>query len=235
MKKQIALIVGLAAISSQAMAFDTILTTEHADIGVAYEGGVWDLHLHDEDNDVELDPSETLTYVGAEAKVAQPSGSTWSFLGAGVGNDVWILPQTQNLNLVFLGIAGEEIEPGIFDGNLVNLYLSAVRPSNGGNGHFSIYNTDAFGTPVVRMSTFDGISSADVVQVPVGGHAHYNFSFTGTGIWEVDLFAQGAINGQLVTSDVQTYYFGVEAVPEPATMSVLALAGLAAFLRKQKK
>lgn len=234
MKRNLLMVALASMVAGQAFGFSTILTTEHADIGVGYEGGVWDLHLHDEDNDVELEADETLVFVGPDARVAQPVGTTWNFLGAGAGNDVWILPQSQNNNLVFLGVAGEEIEAGVFDGNAVNLFLSAVRPGSG-TGHFSIYNTDLFGSPTVRMSTFDGISAADVLPVPVGGHAHYNFAFTGTGIWEVDLFAQGLIGGDLVTSDVQTYYFGVEAVPEPATMTVLAAAGLAAFLRKQRK
>jgi hypothetical protein len=234
MKRNLLMVALASMVAGQAFGFSTILTTEHADIGVGYEGGVWDLHLHDEDNDVELEADETLVFVGPDARVAQPGSSTWNFLGAGAGNDVWILPQTQNNNLVFLGVAGEEIEPNVFDGNAVNLFLSAVRPGSG-TGHFSIYSTDSFGSPTVRMSTFDGISAADVLPVPVGGHAHYNYAFTGTGIWEVDLFAQGFINGQAVTSDVQTYYFGVEAVPEPATMTVLAAAGLAAFLRKQRK
>jgi hypothetical protein len=233
MRKRMMMLVALGAVSAQSFGFSTILTTEHVDIGVGYEGGDWDLHLHDEDNQVELEADDTLVYVGSEAKTTQPGSSTWSFLGAGAGNDVWILPQTQNNNLVFLGVAGEEIEAGVFDGNVVNLFLSAVRPGSG-TGHFSIYSVDSFGAPTVRMASSDGITSADVLPVPVGGHAHYNFAFTGTGIWEVDLFAQGSIGGNLVTSDVQTYYFGVEAVPEPATMSVLAVAGLAAMLKRRR-
>ena len=228
--KNILVLGAVAVLSPSAFAFVDILTTEHADLGIAYEGGEWDLHVHDEDGDRELEAADTLMYIGPDGKTSRPAGSDWDFFGNSAGEDLWILPQTQDTNLVFLGIAGEEIDAGVFDGNVVNLFLSAVR----GPGEFSLYTTDSFGDPTVFMSSADGIGAGDMVPVPVGGHAHFNWAFTGQGLYEVDMFAQGTISGQTITSDVTTYHFGAEAVPEPATMTLLGLGALAALRRKKK-
>lgn len=222
---------GAAALVSPSWAFTTILTNEHADIGIGYEDGMWDLHIHDEDNDVELEADETLIYIGSAGKTVRWAGSQWDFLGNNAGDDLWILPQTQNPQLVFLGIAGEEIDPGVFEGNVVHLFLSAVR----GPGEFSVYSSDPGGNPTVRMASSDGITGDDFIPIPVGGHAHFNFALTAQGVYEIDLFAQGTINGQTVTSDVQTYYFGAEAVPEPTTMALLGLGAAALAARRKRK
>jgi hypothetical protein len=50
----------------------------------------------------------------------------------------------------------------------------------------------------------------------------------------MDVRAMAYKDGQLLTSDVVTFNFGVEAVPEPATLSALAV-GLGALLRRRGK
>jgi surface-anchored protein len=188
--------------------FSNLLTTEHVDIGLAFEGGAWDLHLHDETNDIEYAPDEALLFVGAEAKATQPAGAQWDFLGAGAGGDVWILPQVQNPSLLFLGVGAEEIEAGTFDGD-ITLNLKAVR----GPGRFSLYSTDAFGSPVVHMASADGIAAADAVTVFAGSHTDYNWGFTAIGGYEIDFEATATLPGGTTTSSgVVTYFFRVQNV-----------------------
>src|SRR5688572_10129161 len=69
--------------------FGTLLTTEHVDVGLAFEDGAWDLHLHDETNDVEYGPGEALLHASAAARVTVPPGSQFAFLGAAPGDTVW--------------------------------------------------------------------------------------------------------------------------------------------------
>lgn len=204
--------------------FEVVLQTGHADIGLAYEDGAWDLHVHDETNDTEYEPGGALLFVGPDAKTVQPAGSQWEFLGAGAGNDLWVLPQNQNPNLLFLGVGTEEVEPGAFASYLetdprvnataawVRLTLRDVR----GPGEFSVFQTDAFGNPIVWMSTADnGITDDDSLFISVGSHAHYNWTFTGVGLYEIDVEASAFLDDGLggltpTSSGVVTYYFGVE-------------------------
>jgi surface-anchored protein len=218
----------LTLAAAKASAWDFVFTNEHIDVGIGYSGGVWDLHVHDHDNNTEWEPEDVLIRVGQAAMTTQPGGSQWSFIGAGAGNPVWILPQTQNPSLVFLGLAADEVQFGVFDNNQVWLSLTGLS----GPGHFSLWTTDAFGNPTVRMATSDGISSADTFMLPVGAHAHANWGFTQVGLYEVYFRAHGFINGQRVESDIVGYNF--EVVPEPATIAALALGAAAVAVRRRR-
>jgi surface-anchored protein len=219
------------------------LTDEHVDIGVAYEGGLWDLHVHDETNDIEYEPDEALLFAGMNSRTPRPGGSQWDFFGVPSGQTIWILPQTQVVGRLFLGVGAEEIAGGTFDsyvnndpriggfsGEWITLTVMDVR----GPGHFSVYQTDSFGTPTVWAATSDGLDSTDLVYALAGGHAHYNWGFTSAGMYEVDIVASAFQNGNLLQSDVATYHFGVEAVPEPATLLALATGALVLLRRRRR-
>jgi surface-anchored protein len=219
-------------------AYDAVLTTEHVDIGLAYEDDAWDLHVHDETNDAEYEPDAALLYAGSDARTNRAASSSFDFIGVGAGEQYWRLPQSQNPLLLYLGVGAEEIEEGTFaswnvtdprvneTGPYVILSLIDVR----GPGDFSIWTSTDDG-PLVWMSTAEGgVTADDRLYQLVGGHSHFNFGFTEAGLYEVDLQATaylgpGATNP--VTSEVATYHFGIEAVPEPASWLLLACGGLA--------
>lgn len=207
-----------------------ILTSGHADVGVGYSNaGDWDLHIHNILG--ELDPAETLLYAGDLARQTVGAGSQWDFLGSSAGSTFWVLPQTQMANVLYLGLAAEEINSGIFQNESIVFELVDVR----GPGHFSLYRDGA--SPIVYMASSDGIDSGlDRTSVFVGGHAHYNWAFSSAGMYEIDFRARGSLlNGNEVVSDITTYNFGVEAVPEPATMAVLAAGAALVAARRRRK
>lgn len=224
--KRTLIIIASLAVAGSASAFDTILSTGHADIAVGYSNGSWDLHVHDDLE--EYHPEDVLLQVLNDGQTNRPGGSQWDFMGVGAGSTIWVLPQTFNPNLLYLGIVAEEIDSGIFDNNEVFWNLKSLS----GPGHFSVWQSDTFGNPLVRMASSDGFSSADRFTVPVGGHQHTNFGFTAEGFYEVGLSVGGFIGGNWVESDIETYNFQV--VPEPATMAAVGL-GVAALMRRRRR
>lgn len=241
--KVIRSLAGLALLASfsQALAFAHIIEEGHVDIGVNFVNGLWDLHIHD-DFGGEYDPSETLLYAGDAARLARPAGSAWDFTGATAGQTFWVLPQVEVPGILFLGIGSEEMSGSTFDayfesdprinanGRWITLSVVDVR----GPGHFSVWQTSPLGQIVPWVSTVDGLGASDRLFMREGGHVHFNWGFTEIGLYQVDIVASARIGGNVVTSDVQTYNFGVEAVPEPATLAALGL-GAALLIRRRRR
>ncbi len=193
---RLALVSGSAFVlvaTTQAQSF--VYSGGHGDIGLAYAAGALELHGHIHAGsiinaaaiaaDAEFAPSD-FTILVPDPSVTRPSGATWDFIGSATGTPLWFLPQSQDPSKPFLGFGSEELIPSDWTSGL-NLTLDGVQ----GPGQFSIWQNGAFGTPTVRMSTADGISSSDRILLSAGGHAHYNLGFTAPGLYEVTFTASG--------------------------------------------
>lgn len=225
-------------------AFDTILTSGHVDfVDVVYDvNDGWEASIHDEDSDIEYDPATTLLYVKPEAASTRPGGSQWDFLGVGAGQTVWVLPQIEDPNLLYGGIASEEMPGDFFDEyfnadprvNASGRWLAFSVVDVRGPGSFSVWTTDQFGDPTVWIASADGLGATDVFFGLEGGHDHFNWGFTATGLYEVDFMVSAYLDGQRIESDPWTVNFGVEAVPEPTTLGAL-LVGVLAVARRRRR
>jgi len=229
-------LLGLATLLATGLTLpaQTPISSGHADVGIDYDANenAWNLHVHDEENDIEYSPAtEALLFVGYDAHSLVPAGAQWSFLGS-PGSSTWILPDTENPNLPFLGIGTEEIGSGIFTGDQLSLSLKAVS----GPGSFALFSKDEFGDPTVLMNSGDGISLADALTLGTGTHAHYNWAFSAAGDYTLTFEAAGdsVLNGQTSSGNVD-YLFSVQAIPEPSTFALagLGLAALAIFRRRR--
>jgi hypothetical protein len=204
----------------------TVIDQQHTDIGIPYVGGAWDVHVHG-DEVGEFQANEALLYANPGARVEMPDMPFYnSFIGATAGSTVWIMPQTQSTDLIFLGFGAEEMtqadidslvawNPGDSRGsaNTLGKWLRVELVSVSGPGEFSMWANSGFGNPDVFFSTAEGgITSDDVVHVVAGGHSHYNWGFTEAGEYEISL-------------RVSTF-----AIPEPSTNLLIAAAGVTLFL-----
>jgi surface-anchored protein len=208
----------------------TTLTNQHVDVGIAYAGGLWDLHVHDETNAQEYDPADAVLFAGPQSSNGVPANPLFSFLG-NPGDPVWILPQNQNPNLMFLGLGAEELTAGTFVGDVVTLSLTGVS----GPGHFALYQTDTFGTPTVFMNTRDGISGADEYDIGAGTHAHFNWAFSEMGTYTLSFEASGTlVAGNVFTSSGPVDYT-FQVVPEPGTLTLATLGGVGLLLLARRR
>ena len=188
--------------------FEALIGPGHADVGINYEDGEWDLHIHDEETDSEYEPSGAAYYVAPAALGARPDGAEFDFIGVAAGQPFYRLPQSQNPELLLLGLGTEEMEPGTFEGGIVRARLLAVN----GPGHFSVWRSTDDG-PAVAFSTADGVTEADFVDLLEAAHADFNWGFTAAGRYEVTIEASGTLIGETEpTSGAATYYFVVDSL-----------------------
>lgn len=207
----------------------TFLTDDHIDVNVGFTGGAggsWSIGPRDDETSTQHTADEALLYVSSAAAASRPGGSEHDFIGVGPGETYFLLPETQNPDVLYLGIAGDGIAAGTLDqydpstesggraagsGRWARLTLTGMS----GPGEFSLWkegDTD----PVVFMSTADGVSAADSAWVLGGGHGHYNWGFTQPGRYEVTLTPSGYLNdgnttslGTPTTGQPVTLYFSV--------------------------
>ena len=190
--------------------FEAVLRAGHVDIGVNFDEGAWDLHIHDEETDTEYEPNEAMLYVGRDAMLTRNGAAAnpaYDFLGVPSGSSLFVLPQTQNTNLLFLGVGAEDLADGLLEGDIATLRLASVS----GPGQFSIWQSGLTPTtPNLIMATSDGIDAADAFEVNAGSHTHMNFAFTKMGFYEVTFVASGIdAEGNATDSGQVTYYFQV--------------------------
>jgi surface-anchored protein len=227
---------GLAALLTTGLASQaqTILTNQHADIGVAYEDGAWNLHIHNETQDIEYSPPSGLNgailQVGSAAAGTVPANPLFSFLGT-AGSPVWILPNTQNPSLIFLGFGAEELETGLFVGDSVSLALHSIS----GPGEFAVFDFDIFGNPVELMNSRAGSTATDSVSLVAGAHNDMNFAFSAPGTYTVNFEASGTlVDGNVFTASGPVGYT-FEVVPEPSSMALAGVGALALWLVRRTK
>ena len=184
----------------------TILNEGELDIEIVYEDGEWEIAALDEANEREICPSELILQGGAATQIRVPDNEAFRFLGA-PGAIVNVLPQDEMDGVLFLGLAADEIESGVFENDIIELKLVSVE----GPGAVSLYNVDGLGNPTVFFNSGDGISESDVFPLSAGAHSHQNWGFTAPGVYRVGLQASGTLadESQASASEVQTFTFEI--------------------------
>jgi len=168
----------------------------HADIDVEYSGvGPLSLQFNFGINATAENgglASQQLPLSSADVRVPDtnpqstvPGGANYAFLGASPGSTLWWLPQTSTVGKAFFGFGTYDLDPDQWVSATTWSMLAASGP-----GQMSLWQTVGFGTPVPLFATSDGITSADKFSQITGGHDHYNWGFTATGVYQVMIEAQ---------------------------------------------
>jgi len=220
MNKSLILLASALALAARA---DVRLYNGHADIGVGYDNGSLDLHVHQElPEEAEYAPGEVTFVMGDAAKTLSPGGLFAPALGS-AGSTIWVLPTSPNPDLPFIGFGTEELDPADWLGN-ITLSLSGFS----GPGNMAIWNIGSFGTADILVDSTRGTGPLNSMLLLPGTHTHYNIGFSQPGRYEVSFDALGTHTPtQLAVLGSGTYRF--EVVPEPSTYALMGI-GAAAVL-----
>jgi surface-anchored protein len=177
---------------------------------------------------VVLDSDSGKTYLPEEAILVAPTAARneippgFEVFGE-VGAPLWILPQSQDPALLYLGVSAEELPQGVFSSRFA---IELVRVD--GPGDFFLWQFDTFSNLVMGMNSRDGISTNDLVRPLLGGHEHFNWGFNASGYYEVVMrVTNSRTNGTNVvfhTSGEIPLRFGVQpyTIPTPAIAATLS-------------
>ena len=205
----------------------------HVHVQMSYAAGQWHLFLYDFEGG-QYEANEAPLYVGHPTFGFVTADISTNFLGR-AGDGLWTLPETENPNLLYLGLGTQGIAPGTFVNNQIRLELRSVS----GPGHFALYNVDPFGTPVVHMNSRDGINpTADSIALAsLGGHVHVNWAFSAPGTYHVGLGARGVLaGGSTNASPTVDYTFIVQDIPwRPRLRMTRGAGGTNALLTLETK
>lgn len=109
--------------------------------------------------------------------------------GTPLGNEndpIWILPQNPYEGVPYVGISAERLPAGGFDSPLT-IQLTRLE----GPGHLLLWQSTSFGAFDIRIDSRDGVSPADQLAPVLGGHEHYNWGFTTSGVYRAWFQASG--------------------------------------------
>jgi surface-anchored protein len=188
-----------------------------------------------------------------ETSLAQSPDNRFDFTGAGVGENLWFIPEGADYSLPWLGFSTTELDQNEWAGETLGelnfgfLQMELLSVSGPAGSHFSLfYNPqDEFSAPLVHFATSDGIDANDVFkgesvhggttpQLSVGTHIHSNWMFTQPGIYDVTLKFSGEhlVDGYKEVSG--TVRFEVASIPEPNTIILMSI-GMIALLGVARK
>lgn len=190
---------------------ERILDAGHVDMGPRFVDGAWTFLIHDDV--AKLDPTltsvwrypdETVLQVSDAARLTAPDDAAYAFIGAEPGTTVWVVPQTQNPDVVWVGWNTQD--PEVMDriDRGITLTLRAVE----GPGAMSVYlQSGSFGAPQVLWDS--RTSTPQSVWVDVNTHTHANWVFTRAGVYLVELTAEAQLRDGSVASDTRRIRFAV--------------------------
>ena len=198
------------------------ISVGHVDLGPRLIDGQWRVGLrHDaETGAVWRDPNQTVLRVNDAAIMTAPDSADYPFLADVAGKPVYVVPQTQNPGVVWLGWNTQD--PAV-TATIDRGLTMRVGPVSGPGRAWLFLQSGTFGKPLLLADS--GAAPGDV-WIDSGTHVHANWAFSAPGTYTATVTFLGTTTAGEAVSASTTLRF---AVGDAASASeALAMAAPAA-------
>ena len=198
------------------------ISVGHVDLGPRLIDGQWRAGLrHDaESGAVWRDPNQTVLRVGDAAIMTAPDSADYPFLADVAGKPVYVVPQTQNPGVVWLGWNTQD--PAV-TATIDRGLTMRVGPVSGPGRAWLFLQSGTFGKPLLLA---DSTAAPGDVWIDSGTHVHANWAFSAPGTYTATVTFLGTTTAGEAVSASTTLRF---AVGDAASASeALAMAAPAA-------
>ena len=198
------------------------ISVGHVDLGPRLIDGQWRAGLrHDaESGAVWRDPNQTVLRVSDAAMMTAPDSADYPFLADVAGKPVYVVPQTQNPGVVWLGWNTQD--PAV-TATIDRGLTMRVGPVSGPGRAWLFLQSGTFGKPLLLADS--GAAPGDV-WIDSGTHVHANWAFSAPGTYTATVTFLGTTTAGEAVSASTTLRF---AVGDAASASeALAMAAPAA-------
>ena len=198
------------------------ISVGHVDLGPRLIDGQWRAGLrHDaESGAVWRDPNQTVLRVSDAAVMTAPDSADYPFLADVAGKPVYVVPQTQNPSVVWLGWNTQD--PAV-TATIDRGLTMRVGPVSGPGRAWLFLQSGTFGKPLLLADS--GAAPGDV-WIDSGTHVHANWAFSAPGTYTATVTFLGTTTAGEAVNASTTLRF---AVGDAASASeALAMAAPAA-------
>lgn len=197
---------------------ERVLDAGHVDMGPKFVDGQWTFLIHDDVAKADANaqsvwryPDETVLHVLDQAELPVPEDPAYAFVGAAAGETVWVVPQTQNPDVVWLGWNTQDPEVMQSIDRGITLSLTGAQ----GPGIVTTYlQSGSFGAPQVLFDS--RVPDPQPAWVDVNTHTHANWVFTKPGVYLLQLEATADLLDGSTVTNTQVLRFAVGTATAPA-------------------
>ena len=181
------------------------ISVGHVDLGPRLIDGQWRAGLrHDaESGAVWRDPNQTVLRVNDAAIMTAPDSADYPFLADVAGKPVYVVPQTQNPGVVWLGWNTQD--PAV-TATIDRGLTMRVGPVSGPGRAWLFLQSGTFGKPLLLADS--GAAPGDV-WIDSGTHVHANWAFSAPGTYTATVTFLGTTTAGEAVSASTTLRFAV--------------------------
>ena len=181
------------------------ISVGHVDLGPRLIDGQWRAGLrHDaESGAVWRDPNQTVLRVSDAAMMTAPDSADYPFLADVAGKPVYVVPQTQNPSVVWLGWNTQD--PAV-TATIDRGLTMRVGPVSGPGRAWLFLQSGTFGKPLLLADS--GAAPGDV-WIDSGTHVHANWAFSAPGTYTATVTFLGTTTAGEAVAATTTLRFAV--------------------------